>query len=244
TGKKAVEIGSGGISQEEYETLVQLAQRRKEGYPLQYILGKWQFFDLELEVGEGVLIPRNDTESVCERAFKVIEQLDSPNVLDLCSGSGAIALAIKKYCPKATVLALEKSSVAYEYLKRNIASTGLMVLPIKADVFLFDENIEEESFDVIIANPPYVSEKLRGTMQKEVTYEPEMALFAADHGLRFYKFIAENYRDCLKDNGYLIFEYGFDQQKWVRQILQDEGYGIISEFEDLSGNPRGVIAQK
>ncbi|MEG1894809.1 MAG: peptide chain release factor N(5)-glutamine methyltransferase [Oscillospiraceae bacterium] len=232
------------VTQEQWEKLAELAQKRIEGYPIQYILGKWQFFDLELLVGEGVLIPRCDTEAVCEEAFKIIGEMENPNILDLCSGSGAIALAIKKRFPKATVAALEKSDAAYEYLEKNIEYNRLTVLAIKGDVFLFDENIEDESFEVIISNPPYISEKQMENLQKEVTYEPKMALFAADHGLRFYKFIAKNYRDKLKEKGYLIFEYGFDQQEWVKGILLDEGYRIVSEFKDLEGNNRGVVAQK
>lgn len=232
------------VDAERIQKLEALAEKRKNGYPLQYILGKWQFFDLELAVGEGVLIPRADTETVCEAAFEIIKTIPQANVLDLCSGSGAIALAIKKYCPHTVVLALEKSSEAQAYLKKNIADTGLCVLPIMADLFWFDENIEEESFDVIIANPPYINPNLKGEMQKEVTYEPEMALFAGDNGLRFYKYIAEHYRDKIKEKGYLIFEYGFDQKEKVKTILFDFGYVIVKEIIDLSGNPRGVIARK
>lgn len=232
------------VPYEKYSQLISLAQRRQGGYPLQYILGKWQFFDIELTVGEGVLIPRADTESVCEAAFEVIKSIPKANVLDLCSGSGAIALAVKKYCPDTTVLALEKSKEAFVYLEKNIKDTGLTVLPILADVFWFDENIEDESFDVIISNPPYINQNLKGTLQKEIEFEPELALFTTDHGLRFYKFIAECYREKIKDNGYLIFEYGFDQKEWVKSIMQDFGYAIIKEITDLSGNPRGIIGQK
>lgn len=244
-GKSRLELGPAyQVSDENTEKLLALCEKRRNGYPLQYILGTWQFFDLELEVGEGVLIPRRDTEDVCLAAFDYIKQFDSPNVLDLCSGSGAIALAIKRYCPDATVMALEKFPEAYRYLVKNIEKTGLRVLPVLGDVFNYDWIVEEETFDVIISNPPYINPDQQDKLQTEVGFEPATALFAPDSGLRFYKFISKYYRQALKDGGYLIFEYGYDQAKQVRDILFKAEYRIVREIVDTAGNPRGIIAQK
>ncbi|MEG2192171.1 MAG: peptide chain release factor N(5)-glutamine methyltransferase [Oscillospiraceae bacterium] len=244
-GGKRLDIGGDFlVPSEEEKQLIALCNKRREGYPLQYILKSWQFFDLELTVGEGVLIPRQDTETVCERAFTYIQKLRVPNVLDLCSGSGAIGLSIKKYCPNAVVSALEKSKEAYEYLLKNIQATGLAVLPILSDVFIFDDTVEDETFDVIISNPPYIREELQGKLQKEIDFEPPMALFAPKDGLRFYAFIIEYYKRTLKDGGLLIFEYGFDQKESVRYLLLRFDYRIIEEITDAGGNPRGIIAQK
>lgn len=244
-GKSRLELGPlYQVSDEDTEKLLALCEKRKSGYPLQYILGTWQFFDMELEVGEGVLIPRRDTEDVCLAAFDYIKQFNSPNVLDLCSGSGAIALAIKRYCPDATVMALEKFPEAYQYLVKNIEKTGLRVLPVMGDVFNYDWIVEEETFDVIISNPPYINPDQQGKLQTEVGFEPASALFAPDSGLRFYKFISKYYRQTLKDGGYLIFEYGYDQAKQVRDILFKAEYRIVKEIVDTAGNPRGIIAQK
>ena len=244
-GKSRLDLGPMyQVSDADRQKLVSLCEKRKNGYPLQYILGSWQFFDLELEVGEGVLIPRRDTEDVCTAAFEYIQQIDSPNVLDLCAGSGAIALAVKKYCPDSTVMAIEKYPEAFEYLKRNIDKTGLRVLPVMGDVFNYDWIVEEETFDVIISNPPYINPDQQGKLQTEVGYEPSTALFASDKGLRFYKFISKYYRPALKDGGYMIFEYGYDQAKAVRDILFDTEYRIVKEIVDTAGNPRGIIAQK
>lgn len=244
-GKSRLDLGPmHQVPDADREKLVSLCEKRKNGYPLQYILGFWQFFDLELEVGEGVLIPRRDTEDVCTAAFEYIRQIDSPNVLDLCAGSGAIALAVKKYCPDSTVMAIEKYPEAFEYLKRNIDKTGLRVLPVMGDVFNYDWIVEEETFDVIISNPPYINPDQQGKLQTEVGYEPSTALFASDKGLRFYKFISKYYRPALKDGGYLVFEYGYDQAKAVRDILFDTEYRIVKEIVDTAGNPRGIIAQK
>jgi len=243
-GKNRIELLAADIAESDAEKLLGYAQKRKDGYPLQYILGMWQFFDMDLYVGEGVLIPRQDTETVCEAAFEVTAKLDNPKIIDLCSGSGCIALAMKKFCPDADVTAVEKSDTAFRYLEKNIAYTQLDVKAVKADIFEYDRIPEENSVDVIISNPPYIHPDVRKTIQKEVSFEPDMALFAEEEGLLFYRYISKNYRKILKNGGYLIYEYGFDQQEAVRNILTKEGYTIVKEIVDLGGNPRGVVAKK
>ena len=243
-GKKRIELFGKDVSETDAQKLLEYAQKRKEGYPLQYILGRWQFFDMDLYVGEGVLIPRQDTETVCEAAFEVIGTMENPQVVDLCSGSGCIALAVKKFCPHSTVTAVEKSGEAFAYLEKNTDYTQLDVTAVKADIFEYDKVIKENSLDAIISNPPYIHPDVRATIQKEVSFEPDMALFAEEEGLLFYRYIAANYRKVLKKGGYLVFEYGFDQQTAVRNILLQTGYNIIKEIVDLGGNARGVVAQK
>ena len=243
-GKKRIEFLGVDISDADTAKLIELATQRKEGYPLQYILGRWQFFDMELLVGEGVLIPRQDTETVCESAFEVIKTMENPKVTDLCSGSGCIALAVKRFCPDATVTAVEKSEEAFSYLEKNIEHTGLDVTAVNGDIFVYNETLEKESLDAIVSNPPYIDPIFREDIQTEVSFEPDMALYAEEKGLYFYKYIAKNYKDILKSKGYLVFEYGFDQQIQVRNILLQEGYTIIKEIVDMCENPRGVVAQK
>ena len=243
-GKKRIEFLGVDISDADTAKLIELATQRKEGYPLQYILGRWQFFDMELLVGEGVLIPRQDTETVCEAAFEVIKTMENPKVTDLCSGSGCIALAVKRFCPDATVTAVEKSEEAFSYLEKNIEHTGLDVTAVNGDIFVYNEILEKESLDAIVSNPPYIDPIFREDIQTEVSFEPDMALYAEEKGLYFYKYIAKNYKDILKSKGYLVFEYGFDQQIQVRNILLQEGYTIIKEIVDMCENPRGVVAQK
>ncbi len=226
------------------EKLISLCEKRREGYPLQYILGSWRFFDLDLSVGEGVLIPRGDTEDVCSAAFEFLKDIPYPNVLDLCSGTGAIALATKRFFPQSTVVAVEKFPEAFEYLKKNIEKTGLAVHPILSDVFQFDYVCDDESFDMIISNPPYIDPKLEGKLQKEVSFEPGSALFADNYGLRFYKFISKDYFHALKPGGYLVFEHGYDQAKDVENLILRDDYKIVKRITDTGGNPRGIIAQK
>lgn len=232
------------MTEEAKKQLITLSLKRAEGYPLQYILGTWQFFDLDLEVGEGVLIPRADTEDVVMAAIDALKDTACPAVIDLCSGSGAIALAIKRFIPDASVVAVEKYDEAFAYLKRNIEKTGLMVLPVQYDVFKYDFVCEEEAFDMIISNPPYIDPRLEGKLQTEVSYEPGTALFAEDYGLRFYKFIAQYYRPALKEGGLMVFEHGYDQAKDVENILYKAKYSVVKRIVDTAGNPRGIIARK
>lgn len=244
TGKKRIDVMNENADEHTEHKLLEYAQKRKEGYPLQYIIGRWQFFDLDLFVGEGVLVPRQDTETVCEAAFDVINTLDAPVVLDLCSGSGCIALAIKRFCPKAQVTAVEKSDEAFAYLEKNIAHTQFDITAAKADIVRYADTVADESVDTIVSNPPYIDPAVKPHMQKEVTFEPEMALFAEDKGLWFYSFIAQNYYSKLKKGGYLVFEYGFDQQEAVRNILLQNGYTVVKEIIDMAENPRGIVAKK
>ncbi|MBQ8604570.1 MAG: peptide chain release factor N(5)-glutamine methyltransferase [Oscillospiraceae bacterium] len=232
------------MTDEQKKKLIYLAGKRAGGYPLQYILGTWQFFDLDLDVGEGVLIPRADTEDVVMAAVQQLKDTACPAVIDLCSGSGAIALAVKRFIPDASVVAVEKYDEAFAYLERNIEKTGLMVLPVKYDIFNYDFVCEEEAFDMIISNPPYIDPRMEGKLQTEVSYEPGTALFAEDYGLRFYKFIAQNYYHALKDGGYLVFEHGYDQSKEVENILVKARYTVVQRIVDTAGNPRGIIARK
>ena len=126
-GKKRIELFGADICKEDAEKLMQYAQQRKEGYPLQYIIGKWYFFDMELMVGEGVLVPRQDTETVCEAAFEVINTIDTPTVLDLCSGSGCIALATKRFCPNANVTAVENRMKLSDISKKTLLTHSLIL---------------------------------------------------------------------------------------------------------------------
>lgn len=244
TGRKRIDVMHETADEHTEQKLLEYANKRKEGYPLQYIIGRWQFFDLDLYVGEGVLVPRQDTETVCEAAFEVINTFAAPTVLDLCSGSGCIALAIKRFCPDAKVTAVEKSDEAFRYLEKNIAHTQLDVTAVKADIVCYADTVADETVDVIVSNPPYIDPAVKPHMQKEVTFEPEMALFAADNGLWFYSFIAKSYYSKLKKGGYLVFEYGFDQKAAVREILEKQGYTIVEEITDMGANPRGIVAKK
>lgn len=218
------------------EELNAVLKRRIDGEPLQYILGEWEFYDLPFFVGEGVLIPRPDTETLAEFA---IDRAGTEEIacMDLCSGSGCLAITVDKHCPNATVYAMEKSDAAYSYLEKNIERNESSVRAIKGDVL--EDNFGE--YDLIISNPPYIKSADLETLQKEVKREPKMALDGGDDGLVFYRKIAEKWVPHLKSGGTLAVEIGIGQGDDVKAIFKAAGLKNIGSRNDLSGIERVVF---
>ncbi len=217
------------------ETLVNL-EKRVNGTPLQYIIGKWNFFGYDFFVGDGVLIPRPDTEILVEQAIKEIR--DNMRVADLCSGSGCIAITLSKET-NAHVFALEKSEKAYDYLLKNIDLNQAFVNPILSDVLEYD-NLTD--LDVIVSNPPYIKKEVIKTLSTEVQKEPKMALDGGEDGLYFYREITRLWKNKLKHGGKILFEIGFDQAEEVSEILIQNNFADIQVIKDFSGNDRVVKA--
>lgn len=225
------------------QCLRQAAAKRASGYPLQYLLGTWDFYSGSFRVGEGVLIPRSDTEVLCEQAIRFVGEKPM-TVLDLCSGSGCIAVTIAKECPASVVYALEKSEEAYPYLEENIKRNQTAVTPILCDVLLADSLERVPDCEVILSNPPYLSEADMRALQKEVTFEPTMALYGDTDGLLFYRELTALWTPKLKSGGLLAYEIGLGQEKDVRSILEKHGYISICEARDLCGIIRTVSGIK
>lgn len=221
------------------EQISSAVEKRIEGVPLQYILGEWEFYGLKFYVGEGVLIPRPDTEILAEQALTFLKNKPGSKALELCAGSGCVAVTIAKYAHTA-VTAVEVSPQAYAYLKKNIALHKVPVTPVQGD--LFDEI--SGVFDLILANPPYVRTELLPTLSREVKHEPMLALDGGEDGLRFYRAIAELYRDNLSAGGRMMFEIGYDQKDSVTEILDAAGYRNIVCYKDYGGNDRVISAEK
>ncbi|MDD7429248.1 MAG: peptide chain release factor N(5)-glutamine methyltransferase [Oscillospiraceae bacterium] len=233
---------------------VKAAEKRASGYPLQYILGKWEFYGLPFEVGEGVLIPRPDTEILVDT---VIEYYRSPRknmrIIDICSGSGCIAVALKKNIPEAEVTAVENSSEAMPYLVRNARLNDAVLRYIKGDVmngalldnFADPENVGEFiKFGCIVSNPPYLTAEEMSELQTEVGYEPKYALDGGLDGLKFYRVIACLWKEVLEDNGLLAFEAGYHQCGQVAEIMRKSGFYDVSVRKDLGGNERVIFGFK
>ncbi len=217
------------------EAVEEMLKRRRGGEPLQYILGEWEFFGLPFKVGEGVLIPRPDTEILVEAALEIIGNKNL-SVLDLCSGSGAIAIAIAKNS-NCNVTAIEKSEKAFRYLMENVTLNNVNVNCILGDVF---ENFTGE-FDIILSNPPYIASKVIEGLSEEVKREPEMALDGGEDGLMFYRRIMGYWKTKLKEGGTLAVEIGYDQAKSVMKLFEQEGFGKIALKKDYSGNDRAIL---
>ena len=221
------------------DTVIAMAKKRANHYPLQYICKKWQFMNIELLIGEGVLIPRSDTEIVVEYALEKIKNIEKPIVLDLCSGSGAIALSIKNELPHSNVTAIELYDEAFKYLKLN-AKNDITIL--KENVFTYQDKIPNLTFDLIISNPPYVTKQEMEDIQQELLYEPRTALTDEEDGLNFYKHISKYYYNKIKIGGYLVFEIGANQGESVKNILQQLNYKDIAIYKDYASLNRCVIA--
>lgn len=217
-----------------------LTQRRLSGEPTQYILGEWEFYGLPFYVGKGVLIPRPDTEVLVEKALEFIKDKPSPRVLDLCSGSGCIPIAIKKHRPEADVTAVELYDEAAAYLERNVALNGVEVALRRADVLQAPDQKEWGKFDLILSNPPYIDGKAMTELSPEVKAEPTTALFGGEDGLTFYRAIAEGWLPLLNEGGALGVEIGFDQGVSVAEILQNAGLETRL-FKDYGGNDRVIF---
>lgn len=230
-------------SEEQKNTVNNLAYRRICGYPLQYLLGKWEFFGLPFYVGEGVLIPRQDTETLVETVLK-IKLPENPKILDLCSGSGCIAVSLALNIKNADVTAVEISDKAAEYIKKNAELNNTDLNIVKDDV-LSEKTAEIFSgIDVIVCNPPYLTAEDMKSLQKEVTFEPETALFGGKDGLDFYRNITKLWKDCLKSGGILAYEIGMGQEDAVMKILEENNFINIEMTEDLSGIIRVVRGEK
>lgn len=223
-----------------------MLERRVNGEPLQYILGEWEFFGLPFIVGEGVLIPRQDTETLVEQILNICHSngLTSPRIADLCSGSGCIAITLKKNLPDAEIYAVELSEKAVPYLRKNAELNS-------SDIHIINENVLVETtacllqnLDIVVCNPPYLTEDDMNCLQTEVTFEPPLALFGGTDGLDFYRRITEVWKGSLKDNGFLAYEFGLDQHDAVSSILRDNGFNNIQLSRDTAGIIRTAAAQK
>lgn len=227
-------------NEEKLNQLAELTEKRLNHEPLQYILGKWSFMGIDLLVGEGVLIPRDDTEVVTSLCINYLSGKKNAVVADLCAGSGAISLSLEKYA-NCSVTAVELSDTAYSYLTQNIKLNNSAVNALKGDIFECHKSIDDNSLDLIVSNPPYIKSADLAGLQKEVQHEPEMALDGGESGLDFYRRIVPIWKSKLKSGGALAFELGEGQFDEVCQILAENGFIGITESYDFGGVQRAII---
>jgi len=220
--------------------------RIREGEPLPYVLGEWEFYGLPLHVDRNVLIPRDDTCAVVGLAINQGIFLPSdPRILDLCTGSGCIGLAIASRIKDARVTLADISREALAVAKKNIAANKMTgrVSCIQADA-LSPAPAFLGKFDMIVSNPPYITGEEMAELPDSVkNYEPHLALFGGRDGLDFYRSIAKHYAKALKPGGYLAFEFGMGQGDDVCSILKENGYTILERTKDFNDRERAVLAQ-
>lgn len=230
--------GDEEISEEKHAKMNDMADRRLSGEPIQYILGSWDFMDFSFKVGEGVLIPRPETELLVEEILGRITYLKNPVVYDLCSGSGCIGLSIKAMRPDAEVYLVEKSEKALAYLKENCQALcgGLEdVTVINGDILRFDDFKSLPVADVIVSNPPYIRSDEIPTLQSEVLREPHMALDGGDDGLIFYRVLVSEWSSKLKESGFMAFECGEDQAEDICDLFSKINFDseIINDYNNI-----------
>lgn len=228
------------VSEPQHSVALEAAEKRTSGYPLQYITGRWEFFGMPFTVGDGVLIPRQDTETLVECVLNQFAGRENLVIADLCSGSGCIPVAIKKYLPSSRISAVEFSDKAMEYLKANTALNNSDIALFSLDVLNPESCSGFSDLDIITSNPPYLTDDDMKELQKEVTYEPEMALTGGHDGLLFYRNITSLWKHCLKPRGMIFYEIGMGQEKDVSEILVNNGFSDIKTWPDLCGIIRVV----
>jgi release factor glutamine methyltransferase len=219
-------------------------KRLVQGEPVQYIMGYAWFMDLKIQVQSGVLIPRPETEELANLALMELQGIPAPVILDACSGSGCIALALKYYCTQAKVVGLELSDDALRISKENAEALSLDVQFEKADVLQLDH--WSEPVDVLISNPPYISNLERDSLSVQVRdFEPAMALFVDDPDvLLFYRKLSKIGLNSVISGGLIALECHFENTEKVAEILTNDGWKNVLIENDLSGNPRIVYGRK
>jgi len=237
-------IANGGTSaiSEHIKSFYEIVECRRQGQPVAYLLGYRDFWTLRLAVNDNVLIPRPDTETLVEQALERLSPLKQQAVLELGTGSGAIALAIAKERPLANVLASDYSDAALAVAKGNAKSNRIdNVQFMQSDWFAAIK--PQAQFDLIAANPPYVDNDDPHIQQGDLRFEPNLALVADEEGLADLRYIIEHARHFLKPGGFLIVEHGFEQGEEIAQFFKHHAYTDIQLYMDINQLPRCTAAQ-
>lgn len=217
----------------------------KDKLPLQYLLNEQEFYGRKFYVNKGVLIPRQDTEILVEKAINIVKdkKIETPKILDIGSGSGVIGITMALEIENSKVLGIDVSDVAIEISNKNreiLKAKNIKI--IKSNLF---ENVSFKEFDMIISNPPYIArDEIDVMSENTLTWEPEEALFAENEGLYFYNEICDKGYEYLQKEGYLLFEIGYKQGEKVKMIMENKGYKEIEIIKDLQGLDRVVVGRK
>ena len=224
---------------------LRLVEERKQGKPVQYITGHQEFMGLDFAVGEGVLIPRPDTEILVERVLELLKGIERPKIADLCTGSGAIGVSLAYYMKDANVYATDLSKDALIYCRANALNNSVMdrfkILEGNLAEPLFLEGLEGE-LNALVCNPPYISKREMESLPASVRcYEPHLALYGGEEGLDFYEKILKDAPRLLKKGGILAFEIGYNQGEALKKMINSTGkFTDINIEKDLAGFDRCV----
>lgn len=216
-------------------------QKIVQGIPLQYITNTQEFYGLHLYVNENVLIPQPDTEILVEEVVNIAKREESTSILDICTGSGAIGIALASNVTNAQITMTDISEKALEIAQRNAIENQVIEKVKLVQSNLFEK--VEGTFSIIVSNPPYIETKVIPTLSKQVQKEPSIALNGGEDGLYFYRKLIEEAPKYLKQDGYLCMEIGYNQKDVVLKLIRENGnYQQIYSKKDLSGNDRIIVA--
>ncbi len=232
------------LTEEKLAIVAEKAQlRAKTHQPIQYIIGQADFMGEKFLVTPSVLIPRDETELLVRKAIEIINKNNFTQILDMCTGSGCIACMIAKLTP-AQVVGTDISTEALHTAFSNMGKFELFNKATFRKSDLFAKIREDEKFDMIVSNPPYIPPKNKQTIQKEVSFEPDLALYTTDEkGLEFYEKITQTAPQYLNKNGYLMFELGINQSHDVAEILNKNGFSQIQVLKDLANIDRVIFGK-
>lgn len=237
---KFYDYSSVSANDEQISLVKDVIKRRKNGEPLQYIVGEWDFYGLTFSVGNGVLIPRPETEILVENVLNEIKNVDNPIVFDICAGSGCIGITIAKLRPDAKVYLFEKEDKAFSYLAKNCEKFSLKnVIAVQCDIFDYDLSSLPHA-DAIISNPPYIKSDDIPFLQAEVQNEPISALDGGKDGLSFYRCILSKWVSKVKSGGIIAFECGDGQSDDILSLF-DGAYAEKKVIFDFNNIDRIVI---
>jgi len=235
------------LTDEQVEEFSESLEARAEGKPLQYITGRQEFFGIEFEVNNDVLIPRPETELLVEAALSIVSQNETPFICDVGTGSGCIAITLLHKLPRARGIALDISAAALAVAERNANRHGVQerLSFVTSVCFAGLGPAFGQTFDLIVSNPPYVAERAVAGLQREVRdFEPRVALTAGEDGLSVIRRLLVESGDYLKSGGCLIFEMGFDQHDAVKELIDENVWKLLEIYDDLQGIPRTVALMK
>lgn len=227
------------LNSEQNQRLNDIINKRKDSYPLQYAIGQWEFYNLRLKVDERALIPRFETEIIVDYLIK--SPINKEKILDIGTGTGAIALALAKNIENSFVIGSDIEDKALSLASENKVFTGVKNVDfVKSDLF---KNISG-TYDLIVSNPPYIDKKDYESLEKELYFEPKSALYGGIDGLDFYMEIIKNANNYLNDKGHLVFEIGYNQKEALNKLMINQGFINIQNIKDFNDFDRFIIAQK
>jgi release factor glutamine methyltransferase len=224
-------------------SLEEALHKREEHIPLQYIIGKWDFYRQTYFVNENCLIPRSDTEILVEKAIELLP--NNAHFLDLCTGSGCIAISTLAERKDTTAIMVDKFPQTLEIASKNAVLNGVdtRCTPLLIDVLEEENRLLGMQFDAILSNPPYIRPEVIEGLSEEVKNEPYAALYGGEDGLIFYNKIVKDYSPFLKKDGFILFEIGYDQAFALKLISEKNGY-YCEIFKDYGGNDRVALLRK